>query len=194
MRDPGRPCPFCPGNEEATPPALETSATTASGRMRVVPNLYPAFDGDDAFAVHHLGPVHVKAEASGIHEVFVYTPDHDGRLDQLDDRDAGRVHAGAQAALRRPRRHAQHPLHAGDRQPRPRGRCVAGPPARPAARPAVRARRDPRRGARLRPVRRRLHAVHHDRGRARRRQARRVRRTTTSCACAPSGAARRSSC
>ena len=53
--------------------------------MRVVPNLYPAFDGADLFAVHHLGPVHVKAEASGIHEVFVYTPDHDGGLHQLDD-------------------------------------------------------------------------------------------------------------
>ena len=48
--------------------------------MRVVPNLYPAFDGDDGFAVHHLGPVHVTAEASGIHEVFVFTPDHDGGL------------------------------------------------------------------------------------------------------------------
>ena len=46
----------------------------ASWRMRVIPNLYPAFDGDEPFAVHHLGPVHVEAEASGIHEVFVFTP------------------------------------------------------------------------------------------------------------------------
>ena len=42
--------------------------------MRVIPNLYPAFDGDEPFAVHHLGPVHVEAEASGIHEVFVLHP------------------------------------------------------------------------------------------------------------------------
>ena len=42
--------------------------------MRVLPNLYPAFDGDEPFSVHHLGPVHVEAEASGIHEVFVFTP------------------------------------------------------------------------------------------------------------------------
>jgi len=83
--DPGRPCPFCPGHEEATLPALQTVDEGGSWTMRVVPNLYPAFDGDAGFVVHHVGPVHVTAEASGIHEVFVYTPDHDGRIDQLDD-------------------------------------------------------------------------------------------------------------
>ena len=83
-----RPCPFCPGNEEETPPALETSDEDGKWSMRVIPNLYPAFDGDDAFAVHNLGPVHVKAEASGIHEVFVYAPDHNGALQDLDDEHA----------------------------------------------------------------------------------------------------------
>ncbi len=80
-----RPCPFCPGNEEETPPAIETTEADGTWSMRVVPNRYPAFDGDDLFAVHNLGPVFVKAEASGIHEVFVYTPDHDGGLHRLDD-------------------------------------------------------------------------------------------------------------
>ena len=74
--EPGRPCPFCPGHEEATLPALETVDEGGQWRMRVIPNLYPAFDGDEPFAVHHLGPVHVQAEASGIHEVFVYTRAH----------------------------------------------------------------------------------------------------------------------
>ncbi|MBA3606004.1 MAG: galactose-1-phosphate uridylyltransferase, partial [Acidimicrobiia bacterium] len=83
--DPQRPCPFCPGHEEATLPALETVDEGGSWTMRVVPNLYPAFHGDAGFVVHHVGPVHVTAEASGIHEVFVYTPDHDGRIDQLED-------------------------------------------------------------------------------------------------------------
>jgi UDPglucose--hexose-1-phosphate uridylyltransferase len=86
--DDGRPCPFCPGNEESTPPALESTEADGSWSMRVIPNRYPAFSGDDAFAVHHLGPVHVVAEASGIHEVFVYTPDHDGGLHLLDDHHA----------------------------------------------------------------------------------------------------------
>jgi UDPglucose--hexose-1-phosphate uridylyltransferase len=82
---PDRPCPFCPGNEEATPPALETIGEGGNWRVRVVPNLYPAFHGDEGFAVHHEGPVHVMAEGTGIHEVFVYTPDHLSSLDQLDD-------------------------------------------------------------------------------------------------------------
>jgi UDPglucose--hexose-1-phosphate uridylyltransferase len=86
--DTDRPCPFCPGNEEATPPALEAVDEAGSWSIRIVPNLYPAFDGDDGFAVRHLGPVHVAAKASGIHEIFVFSPDHDGGLQDLDDRQA----------------------------------------------------------------------------------------------------------
>ena len=86
--DTSRPCPFCPGNEEATPPALEAVDEAGSWSIRIVPNLYPAFDGDDGFAVRHLGPVHVAAKASGIHEIFVFSPDHDGGLPDLDDRQA----------------------------------------------------------------------------------------------------------
>jgi len=89
--DPDRPCPFCPGHEEATLPALETVDAGGHWRMRVIPNLYPAFDGDEPFAVHHLGPVHVQAEASGIHEVFVYTPNHDGGVHLVTDDEAGDV-------------------------------------------------------------------------------------------------------
>jgi UDPglucose--hexose-1-phosphate uridylyltransferase len=89
--DPGRPCPFCPGNEEVTPPAIVTTEDDGTWSMRVIKNLYPAFDGDDAFAVHHLGPVHVMAEASGIHEVFVYTPDHDAGVSDFDDEHAGEI-------------------------------------------------------------------------------------------------------
>jgi UDPglucose--hexose-1-phosphate uridylyltransferase len=99
----GGPCPFCPGSEDSTPPALETVDEGGGWRMRVVPNLYPAFDGESGFVVHHLGPVHVSAEASGIHEVFVYTHDHDGGIDRLDDEDAAEF---MQALRRRLREHA----------------------------------------------------------------------------------------
>lgn len=105
-RGPERPCPFCPGNEEATMPALETVDEGGSWRMRVVPNLYPAFDGASGFVVHHHGPVHVSAEASGIHEVFVYTTEHDGGLDRLDDDDAS---AMMHALHRRLAEHAAAP-------------------------------------------------------------------------------------
>lgn len=89
--DSTRPCPFCPGNEEATLPALETVDEGGSWRIRVIPNLYPAFDGDEPFAVRHLGPVHVEAEASGIHEVLVISPYHDLRGHPISDQDAAEL-------------------------------------------------------------------------------------------------------
>lgn len=83
-------CPFCPGHEEATPPALETVDEGGNWELRVLPNLYPAFDGDGGFAVHHEGPVHVMAEGTGLHEVFVYAREHGLSLDRLDDAQAKR--------------------------------------------------------------------------------------------------------
>lgn len=102
----GRPCPFCPGNEEATPPALETTDAGGSWTLRVIPNRYPAFEGDDTFAVQNLGPVHVQAEASGIHEVFVYSPEHADGLHLLSD---SQVAAMMQALKRRFIDHAASP-------------------------------------------------------------------------------------
>ena len=104
--DPSRPCPFCPGNEEATPPALETYDRDGHWNIRIVPNLYPAFYGHDTMAVRNLGPVHVQASASGIHEVLVFSRDHYGSWADLDDRAAGLV----MAALRdRMEEHARTP-------------------------------------------------------------------------------------
>jgi UDPglucose--hexose-1-phosphate uridylyltransferase len=91
--DPDRPCPFCPGNEESTPPALETYGRDSKWLVRVVPNLYPAFFGDDQMTVRTLGPVHVQAVASGIHEILVLAPEHHGSWADLDDRAAGLVMA-----------------------------------------------------------------------------------------------------
>jgi UDPglucose--hexose-1-phosphate uridylyltransferase len=104
--DPSRPCPFCPGNEESTPPALETYGRDGRWVVRIVPNRYPAFYGDDPLAVRNLGPVHVQAPASGIHEVLVFSPQHGASWADLDDRDAGLV----MAALRdRVEEHARTP-------------------------------------------------------------------------------------
>lgn len=90
---PARPCPFCPGNEELTPAAFELANEEGGWRQRIVPNLYPAFDGDEHLAVRNLGPVHVMAEASGTHEVFVLTPDHWGGVHRFDDAQAEAVMA-----------------------------------------------------------------------------------------------------
>lgn len=82
---PVRPCPFCPGSEETSLPALASLGPDHDWRMRVIPNLYPAFAGQDSLAVRNLGPVHVMAEASGTHEVFVFTPSHTARMDSFSD-------------------------------------------------------------------------------------------------------------
>jgi UDPglucose--hexose-1-phosphate uridylyltransferase len=104
--DPSRECPFCPGQEESTPPALETYGRDGRWVVRIVPNRYPAFYGDDPLAVRNLGPVHVQAAASGIHEVLVFSPEHEASWADLDDRDAGLV----MAALRdRVEEHARVP-------------------------------------------------------------------------------------
>jgi UDPglucose--hexose-1-phosphate uridylyltransferase len=91
--DPSRPCPFCPGHEEATPPALETYGPEGNWLVRVVPNLFPAFSGNEQMVVDHLGPVFTQAPASGIHEVLILSPDHDGTWADLTDPQAGLVMA-----------------------------------------------------------------------------------------------------
>jgi UDPglucose--hexose-1-phosphate uridylyltransferase len=88
-----RACPFCPGNEEVTLPALETYGPSGEWLVRIVPNRYPAFSGHDPLHVEHLGPVWTQARASGIHEVLVLSPDHDASWADLDDKQAGLVMA-----------------------------------------------------------------------------------------------------
>ncbi len=89
--DPGLACPFCVGSETATPGVLETQDRDGAWQVRVVPNRYPAFEGHDSMAVHNLGPVHVQAVASGIHEVIVLSPEHSGSWKDLDDEAAAMV-------------------------------------------------------------------------------------------------------
>ena len=86
-QDLGRPCPFCPGNEEATPPTLESWGPDG-WQVRVIPNLYPAFSGSGPLVVEQDGPVFTHAEATGIHEVFVFDRDHDGSWDSVADEQA----------------------------------------------------------------------------------------------------------
>jgi len=83
--DPERECPLCPGASRNETPLQVLGDSAGRWRMRVVPNRYPAFEGDESLAVRNLGPVHVMAEASGTHEVFVFSPEHGTRLDQFTD-------------------------------------------------------------------------------------------------------------
>ncbi len=102
----GRPCPFCAGNEEATPPALETYGDDGEWLVRVVPNLYPAFDGDQPMTAEPPFDLHTHAPASGLHEVLVFAPDHDRSLPDLDD---DRIALVMTALRDRIEAHSHHP-------------------------------------------------------------------------------------
>src|SRR3954469_13521163 len=83
---PAAQCPFCPGHEEETPPALETYGPRGEWLGGVVPNLYPAFEGEGPFAGEDVGPVFHQAPGTGIHEVLVFSPDHRPSWADLDER------------------------------------------------------------------------------------------------------------
>lgn len=83
-----RKCPFCPGNEEATPPEIcripQKDGFSKSGewKIRVVPNKYPALDGDSQLIPQKNG-IYERTPAPGRHEVIIETPLHSGRLENL---------------------------------------------------------------------------------------------------------------
>jgi len=81
----GIPCPFCPGMEASASPALEIYGSSGTWLVRVLPNRYPAFEGDTPFVIENRGPVFTEAPASGIHEVLVISPDHDATMASLPD-------------------------------------------------------------------------------------------------------------
>jgi UDPglucose--hexose-1-phosphate uridylyltransferase len=84
-------CPFCPGNEAATPPAVQTYGPEGRWLLRVVPNLRPAFSGVGPIAVKNIGPVFTQSPASGTDEVLVLSPDHDATWPDLTDTQASFV-------------------------------------------------------------------------------------------------------
>ncbi|RMF19721.1 MAG: hypothetical protein D6760_12795, partial [Deltaproteobacteria bacterium] len=106
-------CPFCPGNEEHTPPPIrvvtagdrtgsETAAALNTDRardaapqtprahppwlLRVCPNRFPALEAadDQATAGASIAPFFERAPASGLHEVIIETPEHDADLCRLE--------------------------------------------------------------------------------------------------------------
>lgn len=76
--EPGRPCPFCPGNERETPPEIDawrpagSAPDDPSWLLRVVPNRYPAL-------------MRGAPRASGAHEVLIETREHDLRFENFSD-------------------------------------------------------------------------------------------------------------
>ncbi len=90
VQGPGRPplpafepsCPFCPGNEDQTPPEILRDPAGPNWQVRVVPNLFGALSGDGSVA-RSGSPMFRQMPGVGSHEVVVESPRHDGRLDEM---------------------------------------------------------------------------------------------------------------
>lgn len=84
-------CPFCPGNEQKTPPEILAYRPKGGGRnepgwsLRVIPNKFPALrvEGD----LNRQGDgIYDHMNGVGAHEVLIETPDHNVSLAQLPEK------------------------------------------------------------------------------------------------------------
>ncbi len=86
-------CPFCPGNESMTPPAVlsYTESNTGSWQIRVFTNRFPAVtpDGGTSRRIEH--EFFLSVEGVGCHEVIVETPIHNKPLALMNDVEVAEV-------------------------------------------------------------------------------------------------------
>lgn len=98
-------CPFCPGNESATPPEIlayrdqSTAVNTPGWTLRVISNKFPALlvEGD----INRRGEgIYDRMNGIGAHEVIIETPDHEQDLADLEiDRFRDVMHAYQERTL-----------------------------------------------------------------------------------------------
>lgn len=75
-------CPFCPGNENLTPPEIDRRPAQGGWQIRVFPNLFPALSPDGS-TERRGEPCAREMEGVGRHEVIVESPLHDERLEDM---------------------------------------------------------------------------------------------------------------
>jgi UDPglucose--hexose-1-phosphate uridylyltransferase len=83
-------CPFCPGNEDQTPPEILRLPAGPDWRVRVVPNMYAALAGDGD-ARRSGSPMFREMPGVGSHEVVIESPHHDTRLDEMTQEEVAEV-------------------------------------------------------------------------------------------------------
>jgi len=84
-------CPFCPGNENKTPPeVLRYPAKGDRWQVRVIPNKFAALSSDiqPTRSLQHLRR---RVEGFGFHEVIVDSPDHSACMAQLSDEQVANI-------------------------------------------------------------------------------------------------------
>lgn len=77
-------CPFCPGNEDKTPPEVFRINNGSAWQVRVVPNKFAALDAG-AELIRRVDGLKRTISGAGIHEVIIETPLHDKSLAQLTE-------------------------------------------------------------------------------------------------------------
>ncbi len=80
-------CPFCPGNEEKTPPEILTYRTPNGEKrgVRVVPNKFPALVAEGN--LHRRGKgIYDRMNGVGAHEVIIETASHEQTLATMEER------------------------------------------------------------------------------------------------------------
>jgi len=95
-------CPFCPGNESKTPPAIEEHAgPDGAWALRVINNKYPVLvRGDDIG--HERDALYESMNGIGEHEIIIESPDHEFSPYTADGATMARMYqvaAGRLAAL-----------------------------------------------------------------------------------------------
>jgi UDPglucose--hexose-1-phosphate uridylyltransferase len=101
--DPPQPCPFCPGNENLTPPESwadrpDYSQPNQPGwSVRVVPNKYPAVTTGNADIDIDATD---RSAGTGIHEVIIESRSHIANLAMLDDHQFTRIFHAYRERLR----------------------------------------------------------------------------------------------
>lgn len=87
----GEDCPFCPGNEEFTPPDLcRVGGSGAGWKARCIPNKYPALRVEGELERAAAGQ-YDRMNGIGAHEVIIETPDHHSDLPELSIDDLASV-------------------------------------------------------------------------------------------------------
>lgn len=89
-------CPFCPGNEHATPPEIsadrnpDTAPDTPGWTLRVISNKFPALVAQGELNREGVG-IFDRMNGVGAHEVIVETPDHNQDIVDLPTSQVARV-------------------------------------------------------------------------------------------------------
>ncbi len=86
-------CPFCPGNEDMTPPAVLDYANPELGtwRLRVFPNKFPALTPNETAVRQEEDNFFLSMGGAGAHEVVVETPLHNKPIALMNDEEVSGI-------------------------------------------------------------------------------------------------------